>query len=324
VISNAFSANYVFTPSSNQCATPQTLSVTVIPRPTPTFSAVTPFCAGSVAPIFPSTSNNGFTGTWSPAVVDNMASGTYLFTPDAGLCATTAILNVFVNQPIDPNFPDLAVCSGTSAPTLPSTSPNGIQGTWNPAVIDNMTSGTYLFTPDLGECANPQTINVVINEATLAAVTTAVTNAFSDNQVITVIAVLPGNYLYQLDHGLFQESPIFENVGPGMHSVTVVDANGCAPSITVEDILIIGYPPYFTPNGDTFHDTWNIADLKEPSRIYIFDRYGKLLKQISPDGLGWDGTFNGELMPSSDYWFLVQYDEQGAEKEFRAHFTLKR
>ncbi|NRD23372.1 T9SS type B sorting domain-containing protein, partial [Winogradskyella litoriviva] len=59
---------------------------------------------------------------------------------------------------------------------------------------------------------------------------------------------------------------------------------------------------------------------------YIFDRYGKLLKQLSPDGSGWDGTFNGNLMPTSDYWFTVEYDEPTTDirKEFKAHFTLKR
>ncbi|MFK7831824.1 MAG: T9SS type B sorting domain-containing protein [Winogradskyella sp.] len=58
----------------------------------------------------------------------------------------------------------------------------------------------------------------------------------------------------------------------------------------------------------------------------MFDRYGKLLKQLSPTGTGWDGTFNGSMMPTSDYWFTVEYTEPGTTepKEFRAHFTLKR
>ncbi|HZW62131.1 MAG TPA: T9SS type B sorting domain-containing protein, partial [Flavobacteriaceae bacterium] len=65
------------------------------------------------------------------------------------------------------------------------------------------------------------------------------------------------------------------------------------------------------------------------AKIYIFDRYGKLLKQLSPTGSGWDGMYNGEPLPSSDYWFTVEYYEpgQGSEsgtKEFRSHFTLKR
>nr|WP_291128526.1 T9SS type B sorting domain-containing protein [Flavobacterium sp. UBA7682] len=56
----------------------------------------------------------------------------------------------------------------------------------------------------------------------------------------------------------------------------------------------------------------------------MFDRYGKLLKQISSAGDGWDGTYNGQPLPSTDYWFTVDYPEQGGMKQFKAHFSLKR
>ena len=88
------------------------------------------------------------------------------------------------------------------------------------------------------------------------------------------------------------------------------------------------YPRYFTPNGDGYHDTWNIPALSVQlgSRILIFDRYGKLLKQISPAGDGWDGTYNGQKMPTTDYWFLLEYNDltTAEPKQLRAHFSLKR
>ena len=49
-----------------------------------------------------------------------------------------------------------------------------------------------------------------------------------------------------------------------------------------------------------------------------------MLKQISPLSTGWDGTYNGNALPSSDYWFRVEYTEQGIQKEIRGHFSLKR
>jgi len=59
--------------------------------------------------------------------------------------------------------------------------------------------------------------------------------------------------------------------------------------------------------------------------ILIYDRYGKILKQIKPSNSGWDGTYNGNLMPSDDYWFSVTYkDENQVEQEFKAHFAMKR
>ena len=116
-------------------------------------------------------------------------------------------------------------------------------------------------------------------------------------------------------------------MAPGEHSVRVRDGNteSCGDA-AIAVIRVIDYPPYFTPNGDGIHDTWNIIGLEqEPSaKIYIFDRYGKLLKQISPQGAGWDGTYNGQPLPSTDYWFTVFYPEAGATKEFKAHFSLKR
>ena len=92
---------------------------------------------------------------------------------------------------------------------------------------------------------------------------------------------------------------------------------------------MIGYPQFFTPNGDGINDTWQIIGIEgiPISQIYIFDRFGKLLKQLDPDGIGWDGTYNGAEMPATDYWFKIIYlegDTTPTQKEFTAHFSLKR
>ena len=82
-----------------------------------------------------------------------------------------------------------------------------------------------------------------------------------------------------------------------------------------------------TPNKDGYHDTWNILGISvgDPTaKIYIFDRFGKLLKQISPMSPGWDGTYNGNPLPSNDYWFRIEYTENNIKKQFSGHFTLKR
>jgi gliding motility-associated-like protein len=158
-----------------------------------------------------------------------------------------------------------------------------------------------------------------------------VSNAFSDNQTITVDVNGYGVYQYKLDEGPWQDSPVFTNVLPGEHTITVRDTKTDNPC---EDLVIIGaniidYPNFFTPNGDGFRDTWNIIGLNQPdAKIYIFDRYGKLLKQISAVGDGWDGTYNGENLPATDYWFTVTYKEiikeTSTTKEFKAHFSLLR
>lgn len=168
VVSNQNSGTYAFTPTAGVCALPFTFTVTVNPNITPTFSFGTTLtiCAGGIVPTLYSPSNNGITGTWSPATVDNQNSGTYTFTPDAGQCALTATFTVTVNPNITPTFTfgtTLTICAGGSVPTLPTTSTNGITGTWSPSVVDNQNSGTYTFTPTAGQCAVPTTFTVTVN-----------------------------------------------------------------------------------------------------------------------------------------------------------------
>ncbi|QBZ98950.1 T9SS type B sorting domain-containing protein [Flavobacterium sangjuense] len=155
-------------------------------------------------------------------------------------------------------------------------------------------------------------------------------SAFDSNQIITVNVVGFGVYEYSLDDGPFQSSNIFEHVPMGEHTITIKDVKGntSCGEIVISGVQIIDYPHYFTPNGDGIHETWNVIGLEDQpfARLYIFDRYGKLLKQLSTTGSGWDGTYNGHMLPADDYWFKVEYLDQTKTrwKEFKSHFTLKR
>ena len=152
------------------------------------------------------------------------------------------------------------------------------------------------------------------------------TLAFADEHIIEATATGSGDYEYRLDDGPWQSNGIFTDVSPGEHIVIVRDLNGCG--IGTKSVLVIDYPRFFTPNGDGYNDNWQIIGIDNIplSEIYIYDRYGKLLKQLSPVSEGWDGTFNGKPLPSTDYWFTVKYEEPatGIIKTFRAHFSLKR
>ncbi|MBC7950164.1 MAG: gliding motility-associated C-terminal domain-containing protein [Chitinophagaceae bacterium] len=168
IVDNQNSATYTFTPDAGQCATGTTFAVTIAPNIPPTFSFGTTLtiCAGGSVPALPTTSTNGITGTWSPSIVDNQNSGSYIFTPTSGLCATTASFTVTVNPNATPVFSfgtSLTICAGGSVPTLPNTSDNAITGTWSPSVVNNMTSGSYTFTPTAGLCALPVTFTVTVS-----------------------------------------------------------------------------------------------------------------------------------------------------------------
>ncbi|WP_229720430.1 Ig-like domain-containing protein [Winogradskyella helgolandensis] len=172
-------------------------------------------------------------------------------------------------------------------------------------------------------CENDDSTLVIESEPPSLSVE-RLTQAFADNHVLEAVAIGIGDYEYSLDGGPWQDEGTFTDVSSGDHEITARDKNGCG--LTVTTTFIIDYPLYFTPNGDGNNETWNVEGIGSTAKIYIFDRYGKLLKQISPDGEGWNGTYNGNALPTGGYWFTVEYDEpsSGIRKEFRSHFTLKR
>jgi hypothetical protein len=165
-IDNTSTTTYTFTPNAGQCATTTTMTVTVnTPSITPTFNQVPAICTGETFTL-PAMSTNGISGTWSP-VVNNTATTTYTFTPNAGQCGVTTTMTVTVNTTLTtPDFTQIpAICSGSSF-TLPTTSNNGISGTWSPAV-NNTATTTYTFTPNSGQCASSATMIVTVNNTVI-------------------------------------------------------------------------------------------------------------------------------------------------------------
>ena len=189
------------------------------------------------------------------------------------------------------------------------------------------------LTPDVGTACNYNSTRVEVVASSPAIADFTVSAEFDTSASITVnILGGLGNYFYQLEYSdgtasELQSSAVFSNLESGVYYVTIYNTLGnCSPS-RVGPIYIISYPNYFTPNGDGIHDTWNITDLKQQPNavISIFDRYGKLIKQISPTGIGWDGKYNGKDLPSTDYWFTVAYrTQQNTVAVFKSHFSLKR
>lgn len=308
----------------------------------PTFTQVAPICQGGTLSALPATSNNGITGTWSPAL-DNSATTTYTFTPNAGQCATTVRMTIVVNPLPKPVLKNVFLCidNETGTVLLPKNLNCGLSNTnhsfsWT---LDNnplpTTTNTHLaFVPGVYEvtatnlttgCSN--TAISVVETSSLAIAEATVEQDFNKNQVIT-ISVTGGSGVYEfiLDGGTPQDSNQFTDIYQGEYEVTVRDKNGCGELVLVAYAL--NYPRFFTPNGDGYNDTWSIEGLsaQQDAKIFIFDRYGKLITAINPSqNSSWDGTLNGRQLPSTDYWFILSYrNKQQVNKEFKAHFSLKR
>ncbi len=219
--------------------------------------------------------------------------------------------------------------------------------TWflNGSIIPDATASTYLVntaspgmysvlienpSSGLGCISDRSEDFEVIQSGPAVIIDYQVSAAFTDNATITVQVDGYGTYWFQLNDGpILNNGGVFTNVPTGIHTVTVHDqktGNPSCGSVVIENIRIIDYPKFFTPNGDGYNDEWNITALRHQPNAYIviFDRYGKVLKSISPNGAGWDGTFNGKALFSTDYWFIVYYEENGVPREFKSHFALKR
>ena len=109
--------------------------------------------------------------------------------------------------------------------------------------------------------------------------------------------------------------------------VKVEDIEGCTRTMTIEkEYYDIEIPNFFTPNGDGENDKWKPKHLDNNvnARIYIFDRYGRRIATLLPNE-GWDGTYDGRPMPSGDYWYILEINDQLYDKrEFYGNFTLYR
>ena len=183
--------------------------------------------------------------------------------------------------------------------------------------------GSYsveIINPELG-CG--RTLEFLIEEFPEAKINNVEIQSNGEVSEITVITNNEEGILYALDNkdGPWQESPVFSNVSSGPHTVYVTTVNSCG--IVEKEILVFGFPSFFTPNNDGYNDRWKPVKIDDEEyrivMIKIFDRYGKLLKQLGPDSSGWDGTFNDHLMPANDYWFLVNLANG---REFKGHFSL--
>lgn len=252
-----------------------------------------------------------------------------------------------------PNFdlgPDFVVCldpiTGAGSQTINATpiTAGNYSYNWTPAnPTINSTGGqsaiytviqSGIYTVEVTnldtqyQCKNTGSVEATFSSEPVSVSAVLITPLFSPGTA--TIEALPvggyGIYEYSIDNGLnWQISPVFGGLSNGKYTVLVRDIEKCGIKQS-QSIQTVTYPPYFTPNGDGFNEYWNINGLLQSynAKIYIFDRYGKLLKEIKPNSFGWDGNFNGHPLPSSDYWFKVEYTENGNLQEFKSHFSLKR
>ncbi|OYU83245.1 MAG: hypothetical protein CFE24_12265 [Flavobacterium sp. BFFFF2] len=154
---------YYITQTLNTCQSARTpVSISINFPVTPTFNQVPDVCAGATISALPTTSLENIPGTWSPDL-DTTTTTDYYFQPDNGQCAMGAVMTITVLPSVSPTFTQVApIFPGGNLTALPTTSNNGVAGTWSPA-LNNAATTTYTFTPTTGLCASTATMTITVN-----------------------------------------------------------------------------------------------------------------------------------------------------------------
>lgn len=346
----AGTVTYTFTPTTGGCSTTATNTITVDPQITPLFTAITPICAGTVAPTLPANSNNSpiISGTWSPATVNNISSGTYTFTPSAGECATTATLTVTVNPlPIVFVVDPAPVCEPLTIdltdPSLTAGSSGGTIGYYNdtnctipissPSII--VGSGTYYIgSVSSAGCLTSMPVNVIINALPVASFTPnpQSLNAYNLTSVMENTSIGASNYEWYFMDGTESNtsdpSHTFPDsiYGEQLVILIAISPEGCRDTtekaVTIIEELIFYVPNSFTPDGDKFNQTFQpvFTSGYDPFdfTMLIFNRWGEIVFESHDASSGWDGTYGDRLIKDDVLTWKIEFKITENDKRISA------
>jgi gliding motility-associated-like protein len=280
-------------------------------------------------------------GVWTPSLTSGTGlfdpsidtAGVYTYTVTNGVCGSdTSEINVTID--VLPNAGEdgnLEICINSTSVDLFDnlTGMPDTGGVWTPSLTSGTgmfdpsmdTAGIYTYTITNGVCGSDTSeVNVTITNVTPISDYEIKIKEFSSNNSLEVIINSNLEYEFSLDGINYQGSNVFNNLTGGDYIVYVQEVNGCGILETIASIL--DYPKFFTPNNDGFNDFWKLKGKTDKNySIYIYDRYGKLLKHLPNSESSWDGTYNGKQLQTNGYWFKVVFID-GIVKN--GHFTLKR
>ncbi len=342
---NQNSATYTFVPDNSNTATclvSTQHTVVIVPPITPNFSFVNSLCEGS-AFVFPSTSLNSISGTWTPAF-NNLSSATYTFSPDSntvlGACANSVNETMTIIPNLDPSFTFSDSLCADAVFDFPSTSVEGVSGVWTPS-FNNQSTQNYTFTPDLSGIVFTnigQRCPQVISQ-TMTIIPNPVADFTPENTVLSLFApttLLENNssnaysYFWNFGDGTSNDS-IFspehtfpENAGTYLVSLEVSNELGCldstSQSIVIEHDPVVFIPNAFTPDEDDLNNEFTAVfpeNMKLASfEMFIYDRWGELVFYSQNPKEGWDGSLAGYDAPDGVYSYLVKYKELGYVNKF--------
>ena len=304
-IDNTKTTKYEFS-STSGCATKTELTIDVTSSITPTFDPVK-ICSG--APLsLPSASLNGITGTWLPPL-DNTKTTEYTFTPTSGNCSIITTLTVDVNPNITPTFdPITPICSGDVLSPLPTSSTNGITGTWFPDL--NNTVFDYKFTPTVGQCATTKDLTLTVNTPSVSITAGCIATNYTLEAIPSDSNV---TYSWLKDNAIVNNQSTNKLVvkDKGSYKV-VINSDGCSAE-AIENVTILNcntaiIPKGVSPNNDDLNDNFDLSNFNV-SKLEIFNRYGIKVYSKSNYTNEWTGTSDdGQELPDATYYYVVEFE----------------
>ncbi|SEB40229.1 gliding motility-associated C-terminal domain-containing protein [Tenacibaculum sp. MAR_2009_124] len=224
-----------------------------------------------------------------------------------------------------------------------SNQPNATIGITDNINVSN--GGTYIITATNTTTGCQRPLEIVVNESVIASIqeddVTVIddTNNNGNNNYSIIINNENNNlgigdyeFALQSENGdivaTYQDEPKFENLQGGIYTILVQDKNDCG--IAQVEIALVEFPKFFTPNQDGYNDIWTVRGVNSTyfplAEVIIFDRFGKTIsKQNINEDFGWDGSYNGQTLPSNDYWFRIILTDKNDKTYIRSgHFSLLR
>ena len=263
--------------------------------------------------------------------LDGSVNGTvdYVVEPLLSGCVGSAqTVTVTVLSPETPQFSQLGpFCLNDVAGVLPSSSMEGILGSWTPPTITTNTAGlsTYNFSPNPGQCAVSQNMDIVVNDLPIV--------SFSGDSLLgcaphSVVLSSPNDVCtWTISNGIILEgNQVTLNLtNPGCYDVTLeVDENGCTNSLTMPNYLCLQEDPIanFTVSPDVFTDNdvlVSFTNLSSGASSFSWDfGDGNTSTYINPTNL-YENTDEGALITltaisefgcTDQAQLIIEYDEQ--------------
>ncbi|PXY39493.1 lectin [Flavobacterium cheongpyeongense] len=249
----------------------------------------------------------------------------YTEASDSGCTSNRTPVNIIVYTPPVVSDEEIILCENQTV--MLDAKLSGMFYKWSTGettqTISVSASGNYtveVTSPNPENCSSIKNITVFEYKKPI------IKNIIVKNTTITINLTNPTDYFeYSVDGVNYQTSNTFYDVAGGLQTAYVkAKDNLCNINEATQSFIVLVFPPFFTPNNDTYNDFWEVTGMENypEAEVTIFDQYGKLLIQLRGSKLSWDGTFNKTPLPASDYWYALKIDN--TKPVFRGHFSLKR